>query len=92
VRRREPEWRIQHDNSQSRLPMRRIIWDRAGNPARFVSDILRITRWQLREALHLIKRRENIGAQDRIVIYDDGTVMDAHGEDIGNIFNEDTDE
>jgi hypothetical protein len=47
----------------------RIIWDRSGNPTRYVSDTLCVARWQLREALHLIKRRSNLGAQDRVLVH-----------------------
>jgi hypothetical protein len=72
--------------------MSRIIWDRAGNPTRYVSDTLGITRVQLRVAHHQIKRRANLGGQDRTVIYDDGNVTDANGDDIGNILDEVTDE
>jgi len=35
-----------------------------------------------------IKARSNLGPQDCAVIYDDGTVMDADGEQLGNIFDE----
>ncbi len=68
--------------------MSRIIWDRSGNPTRYVSDALGIARWQLRAALHQIKHRSNLGGQDRVVVYDDGRVTDAYGDDIGNILDE----
>jgi hypothetical protein len=68
-----------------------IIWNRSGNPTRYVSDQLGIARWQLHRALHKIKAYNNLGATDRTVIYDDGRVTDANGEDIGNIFDEVTD-
>jgi hypothetical protein len=68
--------------------MSRIIWDRSGNPTEYVSDMLGITRGQLRAALHLLKRAANLGATDRTVIYDDGKVTDANGDDIGNIHDE----
>lgn len=72
--------------------MGRIIWDRSGNPTRYVSDALGIARWQLRAALHVIKRRADLGGQDRVVIYDDGKVTDVNGDEIGNILDEVTDE
>jgi hypothetical protein len=81
-----------HNKSQGRSSMTRIIWDRAGNPTRYVSDALGIACWQLRESLHMIKRRSDLGAQDRVVIYDDGRVTDANGDDIGNILDEVTNE
>jgi DNA-directed RNA polymerase specialized sigma subunit len=79
-----------YDKSQSRLPMNRIIWDRSGNPTRYVSDELRIEWRQLHQALHKIKAYNNLGATDRTVIYDDGEVTDANGDPLGNIFDEDT--
>ena len=72
--------------------MNRIIWDRSGNPTRYVSDALGIARWQLREALHLIKRRSNLGALDRVIVYENGRVTDASDDDIGNILDEVTDD
>jgi hypothetical protein len=66
----------------------RIIWDRAGNPPHYVSDRLGITREQFRKALHMIKAKSALGGTDRTVIYDDGRVTDANGDDIGNILDE----
>jgi hypothetical protein len=68
--------------------MSRIIWDRSDNPTQYVSDELGITRSQLRRALHKIKGYSNLGATDRVIIYDDGRVTDANGDDIGNILDE----
>jgi hypothetical protein len=70
----------------------RIIWDRSGNPTRYVSDALGIARWQLRETLHLITRRSNLGALDRVIVYENGRVTDASDDDIGNILDEVTDD
>ena len=68
--------------------MSRIIWDRIDNPLRYVSVRLGIAHWQLRNRLHKIKAYSNLGATDRTVIYDDGRVTDANGDDIGNILDE----
>ncbi len=68
--------------------MARVIWDKKRNPTNYVSDSLGIERWQLRGAIHKIKTRANLGAQDRTIIYDDGTVTDESGEDVGNIYDE----
>lgn len=68
--------------------MARVIWDKKRNPTEYVSDCLGIERWQLRAALHKIKARSNLGAQDRTIIYDDGKVTDESGEDVGNIYDE----
>jgi len=68
--------------------MPRIIWNRADNPTRFVSDRLGIRRSELRQALHEIKRRNNLQARDRVIIYDDGTVRGAGGDELGNVYDE----
>jgi DNA-binding FadR family transcriptional regulator len=68
--------------------MARIIWSNPGNPTAAVSRRLGITRWQLREALHEIKRKKRLRPGDRVTIYDDGTVTDATGEHLGNIHDE----
>ena len=68
--------------------MARIIRDRAENPTRYVSDRLGISRAELRQALHAIKRRGNLQPRDRIIIYEDGAVRDEHGEELGNISDE----
>ena len=65
-----------------------IICNKQGNPTEYVSDRLGIERWQLRAAIHKIKARNNLGATDRIVIYDDGNITDEGGEPIGNVFDE----
>ena len=65
-----------------------IIWDRVRNPTKYVSDALGIERWQLREAIHRIKVRGNLRGADRVIIYDNGSVTDANGDPLGNIFDE----
>ncbi|HUB97245.1 MAG TPA: hypothetical protein VL993_15090 [Stellaceae bacterium] len=66
----------------------RIIWDRKRNPTKHVSDQLGIERRDLRQAIHKIKARSNLGAADRVIIYDDGSVTDEHGDHVGNILDE----
>jgi hypothetical protein len=68
--------------------MPHAIWDRPGNPTKYVSDRLGITRAQLGEALHEIKASGNLRAADRVIIYNDGMVTDDHGEPLGNIYDE----
>lgn len=68
--------------------MSRIIWDQSANPTRYVSDELGIERWQLRDALHKIKARSDRGGRDRVIIYENGTVTDADGNEVGNIHDE----
>ena len=68
--------------------MSRIIWDQSANPTRYVNDELGIERWQLRDALHKIKARSDLGGRDRVIIYDNGTVTDADGNEVGNIHDE----
>lgn len=68
--------------------MSRIIWDQSANPTRYVSDELGIERWQLRDALHKIKARSDLGGRERVIIYENGTVTDADGNEVGNIHDE----
>ena len=70
----------------SELDMARIIWSSSGNPTNQVATRLGISRWRLREAIHTIKKRAKLGARDRLTIYDDGSVFDANGEDVGNVY------
>jgi hypothetical protein len=35
-----------------------------------------------------IKRRSNLQARDRVIIYEDGAVRDERGEELGNIYDE----
>lgn len=66
----------------------RVIWDKRGNPTRHVSDALKIQRWELRQALHKIKARNNLGATDRVTVHSDGKVTDDNGGEIGNVHDE----
>jgi hypothetical protein len=66
----------------------RVIWDKSENPTKYVSDELKIKRWQLREAIHKIKASSDLKAADRVIICADGSVMDQNGELVGNIFDE----
>jgi hypothetical protein len=69
--------------------MPRLIWDKLRrNPTKAVSDQLGIERWQLRAAIHKIKAGNNLGATDRVFIYDDGSVTDEKGEWLGDIRRE----
>jgi hypothetical protein len=68
--------------------MARVIWDQAGNPPKYVSDQLGISRVQLGEAIHEIKHANNLRAPDRVIIYDDGMVTDEHGDVLGNVHDE----
>lgn len=65
----------------------RVIWGQADNPTPWVAEQLGIPRWQLRERIHDIKNDAGLGAADLITIYDDGTVKDANGDEIGNILD-----
>jgi len=48
-----------------------------------VSEVLRIERWQLRNALHRIKEDAGFAGADRVTIWDDGTVTDTQGSQLG---------
>ena len=68
--------------------MPRRIWSNPGNPTAGVATQLGISRQQLREAIHKIKRDATLGATDRITIWDDGTVTDESNVPIGNVYEE----
>lgn len=53
-----------------------------------MSRSLGIEEWQLRNAIHRIKRRCGLSGTDRVIIYDDGSVADEAGEVLGNIHDE----
>ena len=73
---------------RSRL-MARILWHKVGSPTPYVSQALGVEEWQLRRAIHAIKRRCGLTGADRVIIYDDGKVTDEQGEELGNILDED---
>ncbi len=64
------------------------IWSRPGNPPRAVATALGITRAQLGDAVHAIKKSARLGPSDNVSILDDGSVMDARDEVIGNVYDE----
>jgi hypothetical protein len=66
----------------------RPIWSQKGNPTKNVARQLGIERWQLRDALHNIKRRSGLGPADDVEIWDDGSVTDSDGNLCGVIFDE----
>ncbi len=68
--------------------MATIIWDKGTSPTKYVSDTLGIAHWELRAAIHKIKTKANLGGADDVIIYDDGTVTDSDGSEIGNIHDE----
>ena len=68
--------------------MARIIWDKPGNPPKYVSDRLNISRWQLGDAIHELKTAGDLRPAERVIRYDDGTVTDGSGYVLGNIYNE----
>jgi len=60
--------------------MARRLWSNPDNPPDWVAREMRratgkeITREQLGEALHMIKREAGLRPRDRVYIYDDGSV------------------
>ena len=64
------------------------IWSRPGNPPRAVATALGITRAQLGDAIHAIKKNARLRPRDNVTIWDDGSVSDARDEVIGNIYDE----
>jgi hypothetical protein len=67
--------------------MANVIWDRPGNPPKYVSDQLGIPRWRLGAAIHAIKAAGRLRAKDCVIIRDDGTVTDEHGEHLGDVYD-----
>ncbi len=66
----------------------RIIWNRPGNPPKYVSDQLGISERDLGRAIHSIKAESNLRGADRVIVYDDGAVTDEQGEPLGNVHDE----
>jgi len=69
--------------------MPRCIWSSPGNPPKSVAQQLGIERSTLGDRLHKIKAASGLGGADHVRIYDDGMVVDANGEEIGNLYDED---
>lgn len=68
---------------------RRVIWNRGGNPVSYVSTKLNLNEETVGAALHAIKAAAGLRGADSFIIYDNGDVTDARGEEIGNIHDED---
>jgi hypothetical protein len=66
----------------------RKIWSRPGNPTNAVAAVLRVTRIQLGDAIHVIKDDAGLRPDDRVTIWDDGSVTDDADACIGNIYDE----
>ena len=67
--------------------MPRIIWSTSENQTKLVSDALGIERWQLRNALQIIKEEAGMSGTDRVIVWDDGTVSDTQGNP-ANVYDE----
>lgn len=70
------------------MVMARIIWSSRENPTRAVARALGVRRPQLGDAIHAIKKNARLRPRDNVSIGDDGSVMDAQNEVIGNIYDE----
>ncbi len=68
--------------------MAKVIWSSAGSPTSYVSRTLGIEQWKVGKAIHIIKAKANLGGADNVIIFDDGTVTDRAGIEIGNIHDE----
>jgi hypothetical protein len=74
--------------------MNRRVWSDPENPPDWVAREIsqetgkRITREQLGEALHTIKREAGLRPRDRVYIWEDGSITDDTDEWIGNIYDE----
>jgi hypothetical protein len=67
----------------------RVLWRNPGNPPDSVSRALGLSPRRFGRALHKTKAASDLSGADRVIIYSDGTATDAHGEKIGNLFDED---
>jgi hypothetical protein len=66
----------------------RKIWSGPGNPTNAVATALRVTRPDLRYAIHRIKKNARLGPSDDVTIWDDGSVTDDKDVWLGNIYDE----
>jgi hypothetical protein len=72
--------------------MARRIWTNPHNPPDWVAaEISRttgkpITRYQLGEALHVIKEEAGLNPPDSVIIYDDGNIHNDTDDWIGNVY------
>jgi hypothetical protein len=74
--------------------MPKRIWSNPYNPPNSVSNDIAaatgrpLTREQLGEALHSIKRAAGLRPRDRVSIWDNGDITDDMDDWIGNVYNE----
>ena len=52
--------------------MARVIWDKRGNPPKYVSDRLHIHHGQLGEAIHELKAAADLRPAERVIVYNHG--------------------
>ena len=64
------------------------LWSDPRNPPVWVARRLGITRAQLSDALHAIKRHAGLAPRDRVILWDDGSVTDDANAWIGSIYDE----
>jgi hypothetical protein len=64
------------------------LWSGPRNPSNWVANRLGITRMQLSEAIHALKRNAGLRPRDRVSLWDDGSVTDDANAWIGNIYDE----
>jgi hypothetical protein len=67
----------------------RKIWSNPGKPPDAnVAKALKVEGWQLREALHKIKRACGLTSTDDVDIWDDGTVTDHITDDFCGVIHD----
>jgi hypothetical protein len=66
-----------------------VLWSNPGNPPDSVARALGIDPRRFSRGLHKIKAAGDLSGDDRVVIYGDGTITDAQGEALGNLYDED---
>jgi hypothetical protein len=60
----------------------------AGQPDSRCGERVGITRAQLGNVIHAIKKNARLRPSDDVIVWDDGSVSDASDEVIGNIYDE----
>ena len=67
----------------------RTLWSNPGNPPDSVARALGMEPRHFGRALHKIKAANDLSGADRVIIYNDGSVIDEQGTPLGNLHDED---
>ena len=67
---------------------RRVVWRGGGNPVTVLSRRLGRTEYEIGAAIHSLKAALGFGPADNLVFYEDGSVEDEDGNDLGSLYDE----